>query len=345
MRPATRWTLLALALILVIGTVAVGVLLTIGDSPAEQAEPTPAPTPPAPAPPPAPEPPFTRIDDSSLTLPQRVSLAESTVYLRPDAQYVVRYRLSTVKPEDAPGIGMYLNVGLACADQDGTGLGSIGGTENLLPGQESEFENHLIVEPSDAAVMTCSITADAPNDDVAAAGTTVQLNAEWTVTEVTGTAVTASKDDLPTVINAGADASALTADVPLARGRDDAAEALLTAHLTTCTGEAGSRENGRSWCTPPGIDEAGSTVTVTVRAQVVDERGQTCATLREESQTLTITTWRHHELVPSSLPLTIPTDLCGGTLRVTVEVANDGPAAVVMHQANSSLSVETEDAG
>lgn len=306
------------------------------DEPTTSAERTP--------PPPEPEPPVAVTDRSPLTLPQEVRLAEGEFYLREGRTYVVIFELSTVKPESAPGIGMYLGVTFSCGQQDGVGMGSIGGTENLLPGEPVTYRNQLVLRPQADGVHECSVLANAPYDDVAAKGTTAQISAEWEATEVRGDAFEVdSEEQLPAVVADDEQASPLVLDLPGGDLESRSLEVLTTLHVTTCTGAPGSREAGRIWCTTSDIDEIGSTIEVTVSADIVREDDTVCRALRSTTESVEIDKWRHHDVIPISLASPIPDALCGDRVRITASIDNSGPASLVVHEKNTSLVAVAEE--
>lgn len=297
----------------------------------------------------APEPPFAVVDSEPLTLPQSFRYAEGTFRLDGGSTYLVSFELTTVKPEDAPGVGMYLGVSFSCTalgedGEDDRGVGSIGGTENLLPGEHTSYVNHLVLTPQADGLRSCGVRVNAPYDDVAAKGTTVDLDVRWQVEEIDGAAFQADADQqLPMTISPGAPVAAIQQTIPAGELHRTALDVLLSLHVTTCTGTNGSTENDRTWCTPGDIDETGSDFDLTLRADVLDADGTVCDTLASSAQRVDLDKWRHHQLIPVSLPVEQPAELCGDTVRVAAMVENRGPASLVIHQANTSLITVERD--
>lgn len=191
------------------------------------------------------------VDREPLTLPQTFRFAQGEFYLQAGSTYLVSFDLSTVKPEEAPGAGMYLEVSFSCTTEDGRGVGSIGGTENLLPAEPVSYVNHLLVEPQADGVHSCSVRVNAPYDDVAAAGTTIDLTAHCWVTEIDGSAHQAvAEEHLPQTITPGRPEVAIQQEIPADELAATSLEVLSSLQVTTCTGINGSTENGRTWCTP-----------------------------------------------------------------------------------------------
>lgn len=181
--------------------------------------------------PPVPRPPFSVVDREPLTLPQTFRFSQGEFYLQTGSTYLVSFDLSTVKPEDAPGVGMYLGVSFSCTTEEGRGVGSIGGTENLLPAEPVSYANHLLIEPQADGVQTCSMRVNAPYDDVAAAGTTIELTTHWRVTEIDGSAHQAAAEErLPQTITPGRPEVAMQQVIP-----SDQLEATSLKVLSTCT--------------------------------------------------------------------------------------------------------------
>lgn len=292
---------------------------------------------PTPTVPPAFVPPVSVADDAPLMLPQELRAAHGDFYLEAGQAYLARVEVSTVKPVEQPGLGMYLGVTFSCAGEDGLSEW-IGGTENLLPGEPVTFTNQMVLQVEQAQVVTCSVRANAPYDDVAAAGATIELDFRWSVTKTDGKATTTSSEQrLPMTVDTDARAFAFTesfAAEGLAAGR---VEMLSSLHLTTCTVVNGSREEGQTWCTEDDLHEDGSEFDAELRVDVLDENGEICETLGRELTTETLSLERHHQLLPLSAEFDLPEDLCGDTVRTSVVVDNLGPAPLVVHASNSSF--------
>lgn len=292
---------------------------------------------PAPTLPPAALPPVSVVDDAPLTLPQELRAAHGDFYLEAGQAYLARVDVSTVKPVGEPGLAMYLGVTFSCAGEDGVSEW-IGGTENLLRGEPVTFTNQMVLQSEQAQVVSCSVRANAPYDDVAAAGATIEIDFRWSVTEVNGKATaTPSEERLPMTVDAGARAFAFTesfAAEDLTAGR---VEMLSSLHLTTCTVVNGSREEGRTWCAEEDLHEAGSEFDAELRVDLIDGDGEICETVGREITTETLPLERHHQLLPLSAVFDLPENLCGDTVRASVVVDNRGPASLVVHASNSSL--------
>lgn len=328
--------------VLVILVLVVTWLVISGTDRADQPRPTAAPAEPttsaASTPPPAPEPPYKVVDDEPLTLPEEKRFAQQDFYLRGGDTYLATFDLTTVKPAAAPGVGMYLGISFSCAEEGGRGVGSIGGTENLLPGEPVTYANTIVLRPAEDGVYRCSVLANAPYDDVAAKGTTVQLDATWSVREAAGDVVeTDTTGQLPTTVTPGAPTAVLREDIAAEDLERGAVEVRSSLHVTTCTGVNGSREDGRVWCGPDDIEEAGNDFDLTVRADVLGADGTVCGPLEASSQSIHLDKWRHHHLIPQTMPVQIPADLCGDTVRISVVIENTGPASLVIHESNTSL--------
>lgn len=189
--------------------------------------------------PPVPRPPFSVVDREPLTLPQTFRFSQGEFYLQTGSTYLVSFDLSTLKSEAAPGIGMYLEVSFSCTTEDGRGVGSIGGTENLLPAEPVSYVNHLLIEPQADGVRSCSVRVNAPYDHVAAAGTTIDLTAHWWVTEIDGGAHQAIPEEhLPRNVTPGQPEVAIGQVIPSDELEAASLTLLSSLHVTTCTGIA-----------------------------------------------------------------------------------------------------------
>lgn len=332
-RPTRRTLARILVVVLAVAAVIAAIALVRGGLGSDE-RPTSVPT----TPPPYPEAPMTRLDSASLTVPADTRFAQETFWARAGETYLVTFEAGGTKPEESGGRSMYLGITFSCSPQVGGPGINVGGTQNVLTGETLEYVNQgLISVPEDGAI-DCSIRANAPYNDVASAGATVPLTGSWHAERVTGEAASASTDDLPMTIPAGEKATVLTEDLQLDENLGGKLQAMAALHLTACTVVNGSREDGRAWCAEDDLDETGSTATMDLTAQLLDEHGEVCEDLGAVSTDPDhIDLYRHHRLLSLDLTEELPTDLCGTTLRVTTAVQNDGPAPLVVHRSNSSL--------
>lgn len=285
-------------------------------------------------------------DRDSLTVPGEARFGAQAVTLQGGKSYLVAFSLETVKRRDAPGNALYLAVSFRCAGGADRSVASIGGTQNLLPGEPVSLKNQLLVRPSGTGEYKCSVHANSPYDDIAAVGTHLELDAEWRMFELGGPAFEANADThLPSVLQPDESAYALAVTVPEALHGADTLDVRATLHLTTCTGVNGSREHGRTWCEREHLDLGGSTATAALQVTAIDSRGRVCGKIASVHQEVRITRLRHHQLLHlERLRIPIPAKACGSEFRVTVRLENSGPAALVMHATNSSLSVNASRA-
>lgn len=233
---------------------------------------------------------------------------------------------------------MYLGVSFSCTTEDGRGVGFIGGTENLLPAEPVSYVNHLLIEPQADGVHSCSVRVNAPYDDVAAAGTTIDLTVHWWVTQIDGSAHQAMPEEhLPRTVTPGQPEVAIGQVVPSDELEAASLKVLSSLHVTTCTGVNGSSENGRTWCTADDVNETGSSFDVSTKVDVIGADGSVCAPLAADAQPMDIDKWRHHQLIPLEFAMDVPGNLCGNALRVSVVIENRGPASLVVHESNTSL--------
>ena len=340
-RMQRRWLLGTVALLAVLAAAAVLLPWADWTGGSEEETPSTAPStaPATPSLPPAPLAPVSVRDAVPLTLPQELRAASGAVYLEAGESYVASFEVSTVKPEDEPGLGMYLGVTFSCSGEDSGASSWIGGTENLLRGEPVTYANQMLLEPEADQVVTCSVRANAPYDDVAAAGATVDLDISWTVEKADGPArFTPAEQRLPMAVNSGGGREfAFTELVDVEDGGIRQIQVLSSLHLTTCTVVNGSREAGRTWCQEETLHEEGSDFDIELRLDVLDEDGATCGTVNVEEERQTLSLERHHQLIAREATFALPQTLCGPTVRASVVVENRGPAPLVVHASNSSM--------
>jgi len=272
---------------------------------------------------------------TSLTLPEHVSVAEDEFVVEAGHSYLLSFQLGTVKPEGEPGTIMYLGVTLSCS---GAASGTIGGTENLLPGEPVTYSNQMLLTPSSGGRVTCRVSASSPVEDVPAKGSTIEVDASWKASRLAGYAVEApAGEGLPMNVPQGERSEAFSQVVPLHSVPSGRLDVLSTLHVTTCTGTGGSRENGRVWCARKDLDGEGSDFDLEIRVDVVHADGSVCESLRRVVTSRHVDANRHHALFQLYDSVVVPESACGSALRVSVVVVNAGPASLVIHESNSSF--------
>ena len=332
-----RWLLGGSGLLLVLVLVVAALVIRGSDEPSPSAGSSPSASA---TPPPYFPAPYSVADRATLTVPEENRFAQGTFWATAGETYLVTMDLKSSKPAGSGGRSMYLGVTLSCSPRDGGPGISDGGTQNMLTGEVTQYRNQgLISVPEDGAI-DCSIKLNAPYDDVASAGTTFTTEGTWQADPVDGEARAFDGEGLPRTVAVGTDEAVMTVDLPVGSATPDDLRALSSVHLTACTGVNGSREEGRAWCSEEALDEAGSTVTTRISAQLIGAGGSVCDELGAAStEPDHIDLYRHHRLLSLELDPALPAAPCGETVRVTVSVHNDGPAPVVVHHANSSLVV------
>ncbi|WP_193105896.1 hypothetical protein [Brachybacterium sp. FME24] len=283
-------------------------------------------------------------DDATLTVPGTGRAAVGSFEAAPGESYLMQFEVVTTKPEGSPGTAMYLGVSLNCSGTGGAGSGSIGGTQNLLTGEATTLRNQFVLGSTEGGPQSCNISVSAPNPEVAAQGTTIELDVRWTAQQVDGQLVEEeSEKRLPTTVPVDGReiVFAHTLDLEDSRGRP--LNILSSLHLTACTGVNGSRENGRDWCDAADVDAGGSEVDLILRADLLDDDGQVCGQIDVFSATVHIDRHTHHLLMTIDETVDVGQSACGVALRLTVTVADRGPAPVVVHGGASSFVVVDAD--
>ncbi|MGY5765402.1 hypothetical protein ACXET9_09380 [Brachybacterium sp. DNPG3] len=288
--------------------------------------------------------PLTVSDSATLTVPQDADTAEQSFDLAGGGNYVVTLDVSTVKPADSLGVNIFFGARVTCSDGTEGGTYTAGGAENLLTGVPVRFSNQILLSPEEDATFTCSVYLNAPNDNGASKGTSFDIDVQWGVSQVEGYAFQVpASDRLPMVVATGSQALAFGKAVSIDSLTSNRVHIMTTLNVTTCSDEGGSTENGTTWCTEDGIDIQGSDFDVETRMDVLALDGTVCQTLGVNERTISLNTYRHHQTLSMETGLTIPDDLCGRQIRYATVIVNRGPAALLVHQANSSMVITESD--
>lgn len=238
--------------------------------------------------------------------------------------------------------GAYVNFGIACAAlHDDASSQSATGTQNLRYQDGAGLRTQFVYTAEHSGPQRCNANFRAPNWDPDYGDATVELAAEFQAREWPEAAVeqaSPSSND-PIVPVAGETETVIDHTVPI---DDDTTwiEASATSHLTTCSIEAGSRDQTEeNLCTPGLIDRDGSSVRVRSAVEVVND-GEVCDSFTIQDEEIHISHHVHH-LVDATEPerLELDTPVCGDELRLVQRIENDGPAAVVAHRGSSNVIV------
>ncbi|MEE1650735.1 hypothetical protein V1260_08005 [Brachybacterium sp. J144] len=343
----TRWVVVALAGLFALVLLAVLVLdgrVTTHPEPAPTADST-RPTSPDPsdagsasASPGPSVAPFSAVQRLSMTFPEKQRTDRTSFAVEEGETYLLQFDVDAEKPAGSPGYGFMLGLTLQCTDQDGRGVATLSGTQNLLTGEPVTLSNQLVMTPARDGVITCSMLANAPDADLAAQGTGFAVDVTWKVTEPVGLALPAQPaESLPVVIPASSSQVLLTRDVAVEELAQRRLDVLTSLQLTTCTGPGGSTEDGTQWCTEDVIDPTGSHFRFEVRYDVIGADGQVCGTIDSGRRTEYLDIYRHHQLYHVAKSVAVPTELCGPTIRTSINLRNDGPAGLLVHRAGTSM--------
>lgn len=258
-----------------------------------------------------------------------------TFGVRAGDTYLLEFEATVKKPEESPGEAMYFGSSLSCADSAGAAIRSIGGTQNILTGETVTIRNQILLEVEKSDEYSCRLSVSSPNEEAAAKGTPVDVQMEWTARPVEGIAVEANAEErLPRVVKPGQRAAVFRIDVEQG---DDPVEILSTVHATTCTMVNGSTEDGRAWCEGAQVHTGGSAVELTYRADVLDGDGNVCDSRIIATESEPIDWHTHHQILATEVRSEELLAACGTTVRYVVAIENEGPASVVVHQANSTF--------
>lgn len=290
--------------------------------------------------------PFSSVQKLSMTFPDRQSTDKASFAVEAGEDYLVSFDVNTEKPAGSDGVGFMLGVRLSCTDESGEVVGQVGGTENLNTGKPVTLSNQFLFSAGRDGIVTCVMLANAPNAEVAAKGTQFGVDVTWKVVQPVGVAVAATPlYPLPLVIPARSTKQLLSRDIPVSSLTQRHLDVLTSLQLTTCTNTGGSTEDGTQWCAEGVIDPTGSHFRFEVRYDVIDADGSVCGTIDSGRRSEYLDTYRHHQLYHVGKSVKIPADLCGDTIRTSVNLRNEGPAGLLVHRQNTSMvTMETRHA-
>ena len=279
-------------------------------------------------------------ESTGLTVPGIVRTPTHSFQGGAGGAYLLEFEATTEKPEESPGDAMYFGASLACADDAGASLGSVGGTQNVRTGESVTIRNQFLVKVEDAGSVSCRLSVESPSEEAAAEGTSADVDMYWSARRVPGVAVQAPADErLPRVVGAGQRAAVFRIDVE--QGAEPVS-VLSTVHATACTMRNGSTEDGRTWCEGERIDTQGSDIELTYRADVLDGSGSVCDSQIIATKRASIEWLTHHQILSTEVREWAPASTCGKTVRYVVALTNHGPASVVVHRANSTFLAISE---
>lgn len=300
----------------------------------------------APEPSPAPSPPKAETSASgasTLTLPDDAEAVSFRFEASGEQPVLLELSVTaTFTASTGEERALYAIVGMSCGSIDGpTNTQSVNGTENLIHQTTRQVNQLLSYDAETPGEHSCNAKINAPSwdpeygDAELSLEATIRLVAPDGATYHYGTAAT----DHPIVLEPGEKVAAVDKTFPLTAGPAGALDVRSGTHLTSCTITNGSRDQTKAnLCTEPQVDREGSTVTT--RTVVQQLRGdKVCRTVTADRSISTIDHLVHHRLLDSSTRIEgFLSDPCGDSLRVLHEVANEGPAALVVHRGSTKVA-------
>ncbi|GAA1489402.1 hypothetical protein [Brachybacterium sacelli] len=294
----------------------------------------------APDPPPTPSPTEAATSASgsaTLSLPddtEPVSFrfdvdAEQSVLL--EASVTATYTASTGERR-----ALYAIIGMSCGSIDGpTNTQSVNGTENLIHQTTRQMTQLLSYDVETPGAHRCTANVSAPNWDPEYGDAELSLTASIRLVTEDESAFhhAPTKSQQPIVLDPEEEALVVDETFPLAAGRRGDLAVMSGTHLTSCTITNGSRDRtAGNLCTEPLVDRGGSTVaTRTVVDQLQGD--EVCRTVTADRTLTSIDHLVHHRLLHSEETIEgFLANPCGDRLRIRHHVANDGPAALVVHR-------------
>lgn len=279
-------------------------------------------------------------ESTTLTVPDTQRLESYSFEAEAGSTYLLRFEATTRKPQGSPGDAMYFGSSLACGGPTESTMRSVGATQNVRTGEAVSLRNQFLLEIEEDGEYACRLLVFSPNAEVAAAGTTAHIEARWSATRAEAGAVEASAGEhLPRLVEPTADAAAFVQEMDLSAQESRELNILGTVHVTTCTEEEGSSEDGRTWCLEDDVDRDGSAVTVTYRLEAVGSDEEVCEIREVNVARAQVDRHSHHQIFHVNEHPVLPQELCGTSARLAVSVENDGPAPLLVHRASSTLVI------
>lgn len=280
---------------------------------------------------------------STATLPHRVD-AVSLEFEAPEKEPVLVGLSITATFTASTGEqrALYSILGVSCGSLDGpTNTQSVSGTENLTHQTTRQMNQLLSYDVETPGKHRCNATVAAPNWDPEHGDAELSIEAEIRLVAPDAPAFYYASTDSenPIVLDPGEEVTAVDETFPLEAGATGDLGVWSGTHVTTCTIINGSRDQTETnLCTEPKLDREGSTISTKTVVQQLD--GDTvCRTVTADRSLDSIDRTVHHRLLDSRTRidgfLSAP---CGDRLRVIHEVANDGPAALVVHRASTNAT-------
>lgn len=282
-------------------------------------------------------------ESTTLTVPDTQRLESHSFDAEAGSTYLLQYDATTTKPPASQGDAMYFGASLACSGPtDGT-LRSVGGTQNARTGEEVSIQSQFLLDIEESGRYACRLLVFSPNAEVAAAGTTAEVDTRWSATRVDAGAIEVSADEhLPRLVATGEEADAFVQGTSSDPARTPELRVLGTVHVTTCTEVEGSSEDGQTWCPEDLVDRSGSDTTITYRLDALGNDGEVCESRDVDVADAEVDRHSHHQIFHLEDRVTIPPDLCGTSVRLVVTVENKGPAPLLVHRASSTLVIIPE---
>lgn len=279
-------------------------------------------------------------DTSTLTLPDDVDAVSLEFEASGKEPVLVALSVTaTFTASTGERRALYSIMGMSCGSLEGpTHTQSVNGTENLTHQTTRHMTQLLSYDVETPGKHRCNATVNAPNWDPEYGDAELSIDAEIRLVapEASGIYYAATDSEHPIVLDPGEEVAAVEETFPLEAGPTGDLSVRSGTHVTTCTITNGSRDQTEAnLCTEPKLDREGSTISTKTVVQQLD--GDTvCRTVIADRSLDSIDHLVHHRLLDSRTRIDgFLSSPCGDRLRVIHEVANDGPAALVVHRAST----------
>lgn len=234
---------------------------------------------------------------------------------------------------------LYTIIGMSCGSIDGeTNTQSVNGTENLIHQTTRQMTQLLSYDAEASGEHRCNASVNAPNWDAEYGDAELSLKAtiRLVADEESTYHYAPMESDHPVVLEPEENVVAVDETFSLTEGPRGDLGVMTGTHLTACTITNGSRDDTKAnLCTEPLVDREGATVaTQTVVEQL--QGGTVCRTVTADRSLSSIDHLIHHRLLDSETTIEgFLANPCGDRIRIRHYVANEGPAALVVHRAST----------
>ncbi|WP_129660266.1 hypothetical protein [Rothia uropygialis] len=275
-----------------------------------------------------------------MKVPGKFTSKDLRFKAQPHKQYWVSTEMKTEMPR-SKAKAAFLKGTATCQDDAGHQVFRKQATENILQNDSAVFDLDGVANTGDyAGTISCELKVEAPSGEAAARGVEISASAYLAVSDPVAQAKDVpSAKALPQTLGSGKSTTLYQETEPIPQGSRHM-QVSLVLQTTSCTIVNGSRDPNaaRPLCNRSLLDKNGSQLSTVINGQVLDAQGRVCSQLKSISATHKVTYDQHHFVLSlGSSDIDVPS--CGQSVRFSAEVANEGPAGVVIHSEGTSMSL------